>query len=91
MVLHGQVMGLGAERLSFKLDYAEWINHIRYSDIQEIQTAYRYHISYKRIDIEGRIVGIVGIMIGTFAYTYNVFKTIVYTPKGWEKQPSMAL
>ncbi len=37
------------------------------------------------------IVGVVGIMIGTFAYSYNVFKTIVYTPKGWEKQPSMAL
>ncbi len=37
------------------------------------------------------IVGVVGIMIGTFAYTYNIFKTIVYTPKGWEKQPSMAL
>lgn len=34
------------------------------------------------------IVGVVGIMIGTFLYTYNVFKTIVYTPKGWEKQPS---
>ncbi len=37
------------------------------------------------------IVGVVGIMIGTFLYTYNVFKTIVYTPKGWEKQPSGAL
>jgi len=37
------------------------------------------------------IVGVVGIMIGTFAYTYNVFKTIVYTPEGWEKQDSMAL
>ncbi len=37
------------------------------------------------------IVGVVGIMIGTFAYTYNIFKTIIYTPKGWEKQPSMAL
>lgn len=37
------------------------------------------------------IVGVVGIMIGTFAYTYNIFKTIVYTPKGWEKQPSSAL
>jgi len=37
------------------------------------------------------IVGVVGIMIGTFAYTYNIFKTIVYTPKGWDKQPSMAL
>ena len=34
------------------------------------------------------IVGVVGIMIGTFLYTYNVFKTIVYTPKGWDKQPS---
>ncbi|WP_457745886.1 cbb3-type cytochrome c oxidase subunit I [Sulfurimonas sp.] len=37
------------------------------------------------------IVGVVGIMIGTFAYTYNIFKTIVYTPKGWEKQPAVAL
>jgi len=37
------------------------------------------------------IVGVVGIMIGTFAYTYNIFKTIVYTPKGWEKQDSVAL
>ena len=37
------------------------------------------------------ILGVVGIMVGTFAYTYNIFKTIVYTPKGWEKQPSMEL
>ncbi len=37
------------------------------------------------------IVGVVGIMVGTFAYTYNVFKTIVYTPEGWEKQPAGAL
>ncbi len=34
------------------------------------------------------IVGVVGIMIGTFLFTYNVFKTILYTPEGWEKQPS---
>lgn len=34
------------------------------------------------------IVGVVGIMIGTFLYTYNIFKTIVYTPRGWDKQPS---
>ncbi len=34
------------------------------------------------------IVGVVGIMVGTFLYTYNVFKTIIYTPKGWEKQPA---
>ena len=37
------------------------------------------------------LVGVVGIMIGTFLYTYNIFKTIVYTPEGWEKQPSMEL
>ncbi len=37
------------------------------------------------------IVGVVGIMIGTFLYTYNIFKTIVYTPQGWEKQPSVEL
>ncbi len=37
------------------------------------------------------LVGVVGIMVGTFLYSYNVFKTIVYTPKGWEKQPSGAL
>ncbi len=37
------------------------------------------------------IIGVVGIMVGTFAYTYNVFKTIIYTPEGWEKQPSGAL
>ncbi len=37
------------------------------------------------------IVGVALIMVGTFLYTYNVFKTIVYTPKGWDKQPSGAL
>lgn len=37
------------------------------------------------------ILGVVGIMVGTFLYTYNIFKTIVYTPKGWEKQPSVEL
>lgn len=37
------------------------------------------------------ILGVVGIMIGTFLYTYNIFKTIVYTPQGWEKQPSVEL
>ncbi|MCF6200884.1 MAG: cbb3-type cytochrome c oxidase subunit I [Hydrogenimonas sp.] len=34
------------------------------------------------------IIGVVFIMIGTFLYTYNVFKTILYTPEGWTKQPS---
>lgn len=37
------------------------------------------------------ILGVVGIMVGTFLYTYNIFKTIVYTPQGWEKQPSVEL
>jgi putative salt-induced outer membrane protein YdiY len=58
MVLHGKVMGLEPERLSFKLNYAEGINHIKYSDIESIHTKYNYHISYNRIDIEGRVVAI---------------------------------
>ncbi len=37
------------------------------------------------------IVGVVFIMIGTFLFTYNIFKTILYTPPGWEKQPSWEL
>jgi cytochrome c oxidase subunit 1 len=34
------------------------------------------------------IFGIALIMIGTIAYVVNIFKTIMYTPEGWEKQPS---
>jgi cytochrome c oxidase subunit 1 len=34
------------------------------------------------------IVGIAIIMVGTMLYVVNIFKTIVYTPEGWEKQPS---
>jgi cytochrome c oxidase subunit 1 len=30
-------------------------------------------------------------MVGTFLYSYNIFKTIMYTPEGWDKQPSMEL
>ena len=37
------------------------------------------------------IVGVALIMVGTFLYSYNIFKTITYTPEGWDKQPSMAL
>ncbi len=37
------------------------------------------------------IVGVVLILLGTFLFTYNIFKTILYTPKGWEKQPSWDL
>ncbi len=37
------------------------------------------------------IVGIALVMVGTAFFILNVFKTIAYTPKGWEKQPSGAL
>jgi cytochrome c oxidase subunit I len=37
------------------------------------------------------ILGIALIMVGTIFFVTNIFKTIAYTPKGWEKQPSCAL
>lgn len=37
------------------------------------------------------ILGIALIMVGTLFFVINIFKTIAYTPKGWEKQPSGAL
>jgi cytochrome c oxidase subunit I len=37
------------------------------------------------------IVGIALVMVGTVFFVVNVFKTITYTPPGWEKQPSGAL
>ncbi len=37
------------------------------------------------------VVGVALIMVGTFLYTYNIFKTIMYTPEGWDQQPSMEL
>jgi len=58
MVLYGQVTKFGPERLSFKLLYSEGVNHIKYEDIESINTEYSYHISFKRMDIEGRVVGI---------------------------------
>lgn len=58
MVLHGQVIGFGPERLSFKVLYSEGIIRISYKDIESINTKYNYHISFKRMDIEGRVVGI---------------------------------
>lgn len=58
MVLYGKVMNLGPEKLSFRLLYSEGLNHIAYKDIESISTKYNYHISFKRMDIEGRVVGI---------------------------------
>jgi cytochrome c oxidase subunit 1 len=37
------------------------------------------------------IVGIALIMVGTIFFVLNIFKTITYTPDGWEKQPAGAL
>jgi cytochrome c oxidase subunit 1 len=37
------------------------------------------------------IVGIALVMVGTALFIINIFTTIMYTPKGWEKQPSGAL
>ena len=37
------------------------------------------------------ILGIAIVMVGTALFIINIYKTIVYTPEGWEKQPSGAL
>ncbi len=34
------------------------------------------------------ILGIALVMVGTALFIINIFKTITYTPEGWEKQPS---
>ena len=37
------------------------------------------------------IVGIALVMVGTLFFVINIFKTITYTPEGWERQPAGAL
>jgi cytochrome c oxidase subunit 1 len=37
------------------------------------------------------ITGIALIMVGTAFFVINIFKTITYTPEGWDKQPAGAL
>ena len=37
------------------------------------------------------ILGIALVMLGVSFFVVNIFKTITYTPKGWDKQPSGAL
>ena len=37
------------------------------------------------------IAGIALIMVGTLLFVLNVFKTILYTPAGWDRQPGRAL
>ena len=58
MVLHGKITKIGPERLSFQLLYSKGQSHFAYRDIDSIKTKYTYHISYHRMDIEGRVVGI---------------------------------
>jgi hypothetical protein len=58
MVLYGKVMNLGPEKLSFRLLYSDGMSHFPYKDIESIHTKYNYHISFKRMDIDGRVVGI---------------------------------
>jgi len=58
MVLHGKITKMGSERLSFQILYSKGQSHFAYRDIDSIKTKYNYHISYHRMDIEGRIIGI---------------------------------
>lgn len=37
------------------------------------------------------ILGIALVLVGTVFFVINIFKTIVYTPEGWEKQPAGTL
>ena len=37
------------------------------------------------------IVGIALVMVGTVFFVINIFKTISYTPQGWDRQPAGAL
>jgi cytochrome c oxidase subunit I len=34
------------------------------------------------------ILGIALVMLGTLFFVINIFKTIIYTPEGWDKQPA---
>jgi len=58
MILHGKIMNMGHEKLAFKILYSEGMSHFSYRDIDSISTKYNYHISYNRMDIEGRVVAI---------------------------------
>ncbi len=37
------------------------------------------------------VAGIAMVMLGTFGFVINIFKTLTYTPKGWDPQPVGAL
>ncbi|SFZ97611.1 hypothetical protein MNB_SV-5-575 [hydrothermal vent metagenome] len=58
MVLYGKITKIGPERLSFKILYSDGISNFAYGDIDSIETKYNYHLSYNRMDIEGKVIGI---------------------------------
>jgi len=58
MTLYGKIVKITPQKLSFRLQYSEGLSRFAYRDIESISTKYNYHISYNRMDIEGRIVGI---------------------------------
>jgi len=58
MVLYGKVIDVGQDKLSFRLLYSTGISRFSYKDIDAISTEYSYHISFKRMDVVGRIEGI---------------------------------
>ena len=58
MVLYGKVIDVGQDKLSFRLLYSTGVSRFAYKDIDAISTQYSYHISFKRMDVVGRIEGI---------------------------------
>ena len=58
MVLYGKVITVGQDKLSFRLLYSTGVSRFAYKDIDAIYTEHSYHISFKRMDIIGRIEGI---------------------------------
>jgi len=58
MVLYGKVIDIGQDKLSFRLLYSTGVSLFAYKDIDDISTQYSYHISFKRMDIIGKIEGI---------------------------------
>jgi len=58
MVLYGKIIDIGQDKLSFRLLYSTGVSRFAYKDIDAISTEYSYHISFKRMDIIGRIEGI---------------------------------
>jgi hypothetical protein len=55
MVLYGKVIDIGQDKLSFRLLYSTGVSLFAYKDIDAISTQYSYHISFKRMDIVGKI------------------------------------